>query len=708
MYSKKNYWYSLGLLFILLITGFLYHWNNHPLYWLICAIYFIESGYILARVLLSLPKFHSLFFAPLCALLPLFISGAGIYFLYSIHTVSVLLLLSIPGLSAFFASIFYHADKEDILSGEKNTYTILNGICLGVFFFSLAFFWYILLHSQTTESVLGPWSVLKRPIFIPYFLATLSLIGAILFRLPVKITLLSLCAFFFSSFSVLLIVFPLGFGFDSHLHQATEKIIAEQGAILPKQLYYLGQYTFVAFLSKLLAISTDTIDHILVPFLSAITIPFAALLCARAYGLSQKFSFLFVLFSLFIPFGYAIFTVPWNIASIFVLIFSYGSIAYIRFKYKGILIFLLLLALGALSIHPLAGLPLFGVFLCLFVYDIFKKTKKGNILLSSIALFFSISIPLAFFINSLLSSQFEIVFKSLSLQSIKNLFNILSLHSDTHFSAPLDFIQLIYQNSGILLFSLGICGMICTVWRSFFTWKRAFFPLLGTFICIVNYIFIEEFFSFTSLISYEQHAYADRILSLAMFFLIPPSIYALILFFKKILCHPSRILKTIFFIFFAGILTGSFYLSYPSNDVYRSFHGYNVSKADILAVRAIQKDANGEPYIVLSNQVVAAAAVKEFGFQKYFTISQNGIMRQYFYYPIPTSSPLYQYFLEMQRYPSKETIQNAMHLFNVKHAYFIITRYEDRYHILVEQAKSFANFSASISNGADMVFGYTQ
>jgi hypothetical protein len=222
----------------------------------------------------------------------------------------------------------------------------------------------------------------------------------------------------------------------------------------------------------------------------------------------------------------------------------------------------------------------------------------------------------------------------------------------------------------------------------------------------MNVLILEEFFSFPSLISYEQHVYADRVLSLAMFFLIPPVLLSLVLFLKKILHHPLPMVRMIWLLFFAGMFGGSFYLSYPGNDVYRPFHGWNVSQSDIKAVRYIQDTAHGEPYIVLSNQVVAAAAIKEFGFQTYFTIIQGGKLTQLFYYPIPTSSPLYQFFLDMEVYPSEKTIQSAMRLANVRQAYFVITQYEDRYKTLVEQTKEFAMSVKKIDGGRDVIFGF--
>jgi hypothetical protein len=57
----------------------------------------------------------------------------------------------------------------------------------------------------------------------------------------------------------------------------------------------------------------------------------------------------------------------------------------------------------------------------------------------------------------------------------------------------------------------------------------------------------------------------------------------------------------------------------------------NTTQTDIQVVQAIAADAP-QDYVVLSNQAVAAAALKEFGFKKYFA-------DKIFYYPLPTSLP---------------------------------------------------------------------
>ncbi|MBI2644967.1 hypothetical protein HYW94_02205 [Candidatus Uhrbacteria bacterium] len=704
---KKNHWCALGMLAVALGAGFLFGWNGHPLYWILCALYFFLSGQIIARSLLPVSGLQAFLFAPLSVLLPLFSMGAGLYFFYKIDTLAVLILLAVPYMSAIAGHTFFHAGHNNEPHEERPVLLRSHIILAIIFFCFIAFFWYILFHSRTEVALLGPWQAMNRPILISYLLAGLALLGLILSHAPWRITIFSLCVFFFSSFSILLTLFPLGFGFDPHLHQATERDILEKGFILPKQLYYLGQYALVAFLSKILGGSVILIDRLLVPLLSSVSIPASAFLCARAFRLSPRSSFLFVFFTLLAPFGFATLTVPWNSASLLVLVFSYVSIAYIRLKYKGMLIFLLLLSLGALSIHPLAGLPLTGVFLFLLIQKWHQKKGK-NILTTALIIFFSASIPLAFWINSGISSQLDMILTYPTLQGFTRFLNLFSLHAESRFSALLDGIHSVYQNSGALLLFLAIIGIACTVRKTSLTWKQVRVSLLGACICVANAILIGNFFSFPSLISYEQYAYADRMFSLATLFLIPFALYALVLFFEKILKHSSSIFKFLLCILFVSMLAGSLYLSYPSNDVYRSFHGYNVSRANIEAVRAIHRHAGTDPYVVLSNQVVAAAAIKEYGFQTYFTLTKNNTARQYFYYPIPTSSPLYQFFLDMEQYPNQKTMSSAMQLFNVKRAYFVITRYEDRYATLAEQAEQFADFSYTSPHGADKVFGYVQ
>ena len=212
---------------------------------------------------------------------------------------------------------------------------------------------------------------------------------------------------------------------------------------------------------------------------------------------------------------------------------------------------------------------------------------------------------------------------------------------------------------------------------TFFICPTAFLSL------IINYILLKSFITFPALIQYEQNVYPARILEISFYFLIPLFLFALYKFLEKI-SQSNFLTKTFFILIFSLFLTFSLYYSYPKDDGedYQIDRGYSVSRADISAVQKIEEDASGHDYIVLANQSVSAAAVREFGFKKYYG--------PYFYYPIPTGDQLYQYYLSMvYRAPSRETVREAADLADVNLVYFVLNKYwTDADKISVEAKKN--------------------
>jgi hypothetical protein len=161
--------------------------------------------------------------------------------------------------------------------------------------------------------------------------------------------------------------------------------------------------------------------------------------------------------------------------------------------------------------------------------------------------------------------------------------------------------------------------------------------------------------------------------------------------------------KTIipFLIFLALLISASLYLSYPRKDNYFDSHEYAVSQTDIDAVKWIEANKKSDDYIVLANQQVSVAALREFGFKKYY--KDNSI----FYYPIPTGSGLYQYFLDMvYKKPSSETMAMAMEPAGVKEGYFVLNKYWWASPKIVDEAKLSADFWKSFDGGQVYIFGY--
>ena len=155
-----------------------------------------------------------------------------------------------------------------------------------------------------------------------------------------------------------------------------------------------------------------------------------------------------------------------------------------------------------------------------------------------------------------------------------------------------------------------------------------------------------------------------------------------------------------FAVFLSCVLSAALYLTYPRHDNYFNSRGYSVSSSDIKAVDWINADAKAD-YIVLANQQVGAAALSRFGFKKYYGAGQI------FYYPIPTSSPLYQYYLDMvYKKPSRETMFKAMDLTGVNLGYFVLNKYWWAFPKILDEAKFRASSWQIIDNGQVYVFKY--
>jgi hypothetical protein len=158
--------------------------------------------------------------------------------------------------------------------------------------------------------------------------------------------------------------------------------------------------------------------------------------------------------------------------------------------------------------------------------------------------------------------------------------------------------------------------------------------------------------------------------------------------------------KLFFTVLLALTITSVLYVSYPFDDAYQTSHYYSVSQNDIQAVNYINNNADGD-YIVLANQSVSAAALQQFGFKKYFSTYQG----ETFYYPIPTSSPLYHYYLTtVYQAPTRQTINKAMDFMRVSQAYFVINSYWTDFDKIVSTIKTEADDWKDINNGKIYIF----
>ncbi|MFH1610671.1 MAG: hypothetical protein ABIA91_02160, partial [Patescibacteria group bacterium] len=342
-----------------------------------------------------------------------------------------------------------------------------------------------------------------------------------------------------------------------------------------------------------------------------------------------------------------------------------------------------LIAIAMTCIHPLAGLP------ALMLIWLLSIRKKKLLIILSI-LIFLICVPFVFYLLSYVLPGFDI---SLDLSNLKQRlistfeFRYLPFHSFLH---SIYFLKSLFPILILILTGTGF-------WLMFKKYRQVWMFLLISLVLIVN-SYLLSLLKFNAVIYYEQNIFPERLIHFAYFFVLPFVIYSIYHIFRISIKN-----KKLSIIITAFILTGCIYLAYPTYDVIEKNKGYSISQADIYAVQKIQETSNTDNFIVLANQSTSAAALQEFSFKKYFTNNSQ----QLFYYPIPTSSPLYKIYLDISYKGIKdEYIQQTKDLTGVDTIYLVFNDYWTNFKKLVLEAQANALNSFEIDNGKIWIFKY--
>lgn len=693
---------------VLLASAVVKGWSN-PFIGAYGVVYLWMCGSIFARRVFRLPLQASILLGPLTASLIIITIGTPLYFLSGLSDGAIAGIILTCTMCALIAQIFF-----PVLENTSKTIDSTLGhssralgikwsfIVLGGFFFCASSA--LLISSQTVSPVLGPWNAVPDLFFVFLFLELTAWISyAIVFgRLATIAIIGSLVALQVGT--LLAIVFPLGFGFDPFIHQAAERTIAHDDIITPKTLYYTGQYVLIVTLSTFVPLSIALIDRLALPFLVALSLPIITVKMLSTLLEKKTVSFVASVFvALFALLPLSASPTPWGFAVFLFLLLIISSIGADRAPDKASrLVLPTLLAVASFFIHPIAGIP------ALFILGVWILLAYNHRIL---AVLFGVvgaaSVPSAFLINSILSSSFPLAFKS-PFREIPFYLKDSPLPSlPWRFDAFLDPIYLVAVNAVILIILLSGFGAI-VLWKQH-AHKTCAFSVAASAMLFGNYLLVDRFFAFPTLVSYEQDAFGQRLLVLSAIALVPLLCIAIDAMLKRIFSDGTQSLirsAAVFLLACAG--TGAIYLTFPRNDSHASFHGFNVSAQDVAAVRWIHERAGANPYIVLSNQVVSAASIREFGFLRYYTAIIEGKKQILYTYPIPTSSPLYSFFLDMMKKPDEHIIADAMELAGVKRGFFVVNRYEPRGPNIMKTAQETTDAWKSFGDDAVMVFEYRQ
>lgn len=576
--------------------------------------------------------------------------------------------------------------KENQLIPEKPKTYPLSVITIIAGYFCLCFFsLYQLFQARTDLPLISPWEVLPASQFISYGLAS-ALLLYLLPQIKKTISLLLLVFHFIWSFCVALIIYVIGYGFDPFIHQATVQAIERLGQVQPLTIYYLGQYSLVTIFHTFLGWSIAAWDKLLVPGLAAVILPLILY-----YRLKSQFSqvTLILVSLLLLPTSLFIVTTPQNLAYLLLIIIVAWSLKLVT---VGDYILISLLALVTLFTQPIAGIPaiIFTSWLIIQKYNFITWKKTINYLIS---LLFITALPAAFY-----WFNYQNYHHSLSLiwPSLENLWSSLVPKNPIQETWYLNLVY--FFEAGRTWLYLGLMGT--GAYLAYIKKEKIMLIRYGLpTISLICSALLASSINFQYLIDYERYDYPERIITVAVIFSLPFLLLAWEAFFIR-LTQQTLYIRVAIIILLAGLLTGAFYLRYPRFDHYFNSHGYATSQADIEAVQWIETKAENRPYIVLANQQVSAAAIREFGFAHYY----NNL----FYYPVPTGGPLYQYYLDLVKKPDYQTVAQAMELTGVNEAYVVLNNYWWAADKLGPELEMQAKESISLHNKAIRIYWFTK
>lgn len=521
-------------------------------------------------------------------------------------------------------------------------------------------------RAGTTDSIRTPWPLLPPGTLVAVALAWIAV--------PLSVWLVRSRAFaaiqsglaIFATTAIVPLVYRLGFGFDGFLHLAGEKQILATGFLNPKPLYYIGQYVFTTWFSRVTDIPIDFVDRWFVPVAIAILIPFVAYLAGdREQSAADRVpTYFFGLFLL--PLAPFVATTPQSFAYILgigALILALGSKDDIAWRAP------LILAVWGIAAHPLAGIPM-----ALIVAAILFARGSGTEWINTTRLILSwicvalagASVPLAFYFLSLNGST-PIIWNMSSLfaaQPWKDLAaSITPWIGNTYVVWP--------AFSTLMTKMLPLLALAASIGTIFLAKKERRIThvvlIAGGVLLFISGTILKTAGDFAFLIDYERGNYAERLYLLGTFCLVVAALPA----FGWIIRRARE--RSSFFSFALIAACGTIaaaqtYTALPRNDALVTGHGWSVGASDMEAVKTIDRDAGKEPYTVLANQSVSAAAVSQFGFNRY-----SGDV---FYYPIPTGGALYETFLRMTyQEPSRDTARDAAKLGGSNLVYVVLNDY---------------------------------
>jgi hypothetical protein len=557
-----------------------------------------------------------------------------------------------------------------------------------------AILFYALWQKANVGIIRSPWELVGLKFWTIFILSNILLVITFLRKRTAKNIFLLIIHFLLIT-TIGIVLYPLGFGYDSFIHQTVLGIIDKTGTIEPRLYVYVGQYGMTLFLSKLSGVSLIAVNKFLLPLLFSIIWP-SSIYYGLRYGFkwSYKASYLSALLSLIVGFSFATMTTPQSLSYLMVALVVFILSEVNRKKIP--LYFLWIVAAMTMTIHPLGGIPIVYLAAILSIFRI--KRKFLRILLYYISwIMAAFSLPLLLAIYQYINN---IPWTKIFTFNMQNILVLPLINFRSTYNFPLDFIHNLGANHIWIYIILVLLGLFFIIRANKFIFFRR--HLIFTFILILNFVITKIFLNFNLQISYQKEDYVNRIIFLIIISVLPLVLTAFYFLFKEALKNGKAIWQKIWLVVFTVIIiTVSVYFSYPIYDRHGNSKSFNVTATDIKTVKAIEESTD-KPYIVLANQMVGVAAINEYGFAHYYNNN--------FYYSMPLgNNNIYNEYLSMiEGQASRDAALVAMDKAGVDKLYFVVNNYWHSAKQAIDQASHVADEHWLIDNGVNTVFVYNR
>lgn len=615
------------------------------------------------------------------------------YYFYRLNNLVVIFsLLGALGLTSLFVYFTISCkgqQEKPVLAVFSDDYNnklwVFVKVLLTISILALFYFLFkILASSGSFLAINSPWSFISANFWLLLF--GLLVLLFINFYLKSRSSYFFIILLYFLFFSISFFVYKIAFGYDQLLHQSAIKEIISSGLIEPKTIYYIGQYVLEFLILKIWPFSLESLDKLLVPILSALLIPITFIFNFKNRGFN-KMIWPLLLF-LILPFSIFTYTVPQNLAFLFLLILLLFSFNKYFVNNQHNFLFLFSLALTIFFIHPLAGVP---AIIFIFIFWLNSLVVNGINVKIRLPLFLVKFLKYFSYFSQIIILPLLLIFSGGRLTSIS--FNISN------------WVPKFLGQENIFLNFIYFFGLNKNIWLSLLFLLATFFVIkynrqdlkifyFNSSALLFSY-FLSLFVDFPFLSQIDKGSYANRILIISFLFLIP-------IFYEIFICLIGKIkeekifFKIIILFFLSGLLLSSLYLNYPRKDNYFNSRSFSVSQDDFIAVRFIEEHKENDNYIVLANQQVGASAIKEYGFKRYYG--------EWFYYSVQTGGLPYDYYLKMIENPNRDLMMDLIKELGADSVYLVVNDYWWGFDRIVQELKIIFDETYDINNGKIKIF----